>query len=100
MKPTFQEFEKAFPGKGQEIMDLLEKRTLTTSYGSVLRMCDKYHDTPPLYHQKFMVAIVEIVGADNLSWSQSNRSHGFSKGACRVTWSYERNIIMLSKRGD
>jgi hypothetical protein len=89
MNPTLEQLERAFPGKGQEIMDLLEKRTLTTSYGSVLRMISRNQDTPPPYCKLLLVAISEVVSAD--SWFDGANYFGFSKGDNRFVWDFTLN---------
>lgn len=58
--PSVKTFEAAFPGKGNELRDLLRGRKKTTSYFSVIQLCtDSYN--PPNYFDRLMCALNEIL---------------------------------------
>jgi hypothetical protein len=100
MNPTLEQLERAFPGKGQEILNLIEKRTLTTSYASVLRMISKNQDTPPPYCKLLLVAIAEVVSADTYAWFDGANYFGFSKGGNKVVWDFTLNSVVLTTKGN
>ena len=93
MNPTLELLEQAFPGKGQEITDLIEKKTLATSYGSVLQYINSRQDTPPPYHICLMVAIAEVVG--HIKWMPAPRV-GFWYAEYALAWHFTNKCVILT----
>lgn len=89
---TFEELESAFPGKGREIMDLIEKRTLTTAYGSVLQYISSRQVNPPPYFMCLIIAIAEVVG--EVKWLTPQRV-GFCHGGYLVAWDFDNKCVAL-----
>jgi hypothetical protein len=57
---SFKSLERAFPGKGQEIRDLLTKKTKTSDYKTVNQWIEKCL-FPPCYVERLEKALNEIL---------------------------------------
>lgn len=61
MFPSEKRLEEAFPGKGRELRELMDKKRKTYDYKSVQEWCKGcYHE--PKFHERLMCAINEILG--------------------------------------
>ncbi|HPC92938.1 MAG TPA: hypothetical protein P5317_12870 [Myxococcota bacterium] len=99
MYPTKEEIEAVFPGKGQEITDLLTGKVQPTAYVSVIRrVTTSIHFTP--YHKRLMIAIAEIVGASPYEWFDVLGYYGFYTLRARVIWSVTDNKLTIVERRD
>lgn len=99
MYPTKEEIEAVFPGKGQEITDLLTGKVQPTAYVSVIRrVTTSIHFTP--YHKRLMIAIAEIVGASPYAWFDVLGYYGFYTLRARVIWSVTDNKLTIVERRD
>ncbi len=97
MYPTKEEIEAVFPGKGQEITDLLTGKVQPTAYVSVIRrVTTSIHFTP--YHKRLMIAIAEIVGA--YTWFEAGGYYGFDNILGRVIWDLVKDKLIITKRRD
>jgi hypothetical protein len=94
MNPTFELLEQAFPGKAWEISNLIERRTLTTSYASVLQYINSRQDNPPPYGRCLMIAIAEVLG--DVEWMAAPRV-GFWYGEYSAAWHWNLKCVMLTK---
>lgn len=99
MYPTKEEIEAVFPGKGQEITDLLTGKVQPTAYVSVIRrVTTSIHFTPD--HKRLMIAIAEIVGASPYEWFDVLGYYGFYTLRARVIWSVTDNKLTIVERRD
>ncbi len=99
MYPTKDEIEAVFPGKGQEITDLLTGKVQPTAYVSVLkRVTTSIHFVP--HHKRLMIAIAEIVGASPYEWFDVLGYYGFYTLRARVIWSVTDNKLTIVERRD
>ncbi len=97
MYPTKDEIEAAFPGKGQEITDLLTGKVQPTAYVSVLkRVTTSIHFVP--HHKRLMIAIAEIVGASPYEWFEAGGYYGFDNVLGRVIWDLVKDKLIITKK--
>ncbi len=97
MYPTKEEIEAVFPGKGQEITDLLTGKVQPTAYVSVLkRVTTSIHFVP--HHKRLMLTIAEIVGA--YTWFEAGGYYGFDNILGRVIWDLVKDKLIITKRRD
>lgn len=99
MYPTKEEIEAVFPGKGQEITDLLTGKVQPTAYVSVIRRVTSPRQYTP-YHKRLMIAIAEIVGASPYEWFDVLGYYGFYTLRARVIWSVTDNKLTIVERRD
>ena len=86
MYPTKEEIEAVFPGKGQEITDLLTGKVQPTAYVSVLkRVTTSIRFVSN--HKRLMIARAEIVGVMLFAWFESVDYYGFDTPSGQVVWS-------------
>jgi len=99
MYPTKEEIEAVFPGKGQEITDLLTGKVQPTAYVSVIRRdTTSMHFTP--YHKRLIFAIAGPVGASPYEWFDVLGYYGFYTLRARVIWSVTDNKLTIVERRD
>lgn len=93
MNPTLEQLERAFPGKGQEILNLIEKKTLTTSYASVLQYISSRQYTPPPEFRCLIIAIAEVLG--EVRWMKPPRA-GFWYAEYSVAWHFTDKCVVFT----
>ena len=92
MNPTFEQLEEAFPGKAQEILDLIEKRTLATSYVSALQHLNNKPYAP--WHRCLMFAIDEVIG--HTDYKACSACVSWGKGYL-LYWDFIKECVVLEK---
>ncbi len=97
MYPTTEKLDSLFPGKGQEITNLLTGKVSPNAYVSVLRRITSSCRLLP-HHKQLMIAIAEIVGASPNSWFEGADYYGFETLMGKIICNLVNDNIIFIRR--